>query len=191
MRERFAITDFNSGIINRADAEDILENTAIDSNNIDGDAPEGQLQAIPIALTKPNSNNLAQASRLFEWIKTKDTKWHLVHVDSANINVMADFYHATAPTAGITPVACVATSMVAHNEEVHVAVGTATLGAYIPKLDRVLRLWTIRRSNFRVEIFGDIRYFVCVFNETNINIRLLSWFNWTYSNTSGSNAFLS
>jgi len=129
MRERFAITDFNSGIINRADAEDILENTAIDSNNIDGDAPEGQLQAIPIALTKPNSNNLAQASRLFEWIKTKDTKWHLVHVDSANINVMADFYHATAPTAGITPVACVATSMVAHNEEVHVAVGTATLGA--------------------------------------------------------------
>ena len=54
MRERFAITDFNSGIINRADAEDILENTAIDSNNIDGDAPEGQLQAIPIALTKPN-----------------------------------------------------------------------------------------------------------------------------------------
>ncbi|KKS58933.1 MAG: hypothetical protein UV26_C0034G0005 [candidate division WWE3 bacterium GW2011_GWF2_42_42] len=113
--------------INRADAEDIPDNAASDSNNIDGDAPEGYLQAIPTALTKSNSNNLAQSSRLFSWIKTKNSKWHLVHVDSANINVMVDFY-ATTPTAGITPLACVATSMVEHNEEVHVAVGTATIG---------------------------------------------------------------
>ncbi len=121
-RERFAITDFG-GIIKRADAEDIPDNAASDSNNIDGDAPEGYCQAIPIALTKPNLNNLCQASRLFEWIKTKDSLWNLVHVDAANINVMADFYHTTAPTAGMTPVACAATSMVSHNEEVHVAVG--------------------------------------------------------------------
>jgi len=58
MRDRLPITDFG-GIINRADAEDIPDNAASDSNNIDGDAPEGYLQAIPTALTKSNSNNLA------------------------------------------------------------------------------------------------------------------------------------
>ncbi len=117
-RERFGISDFSLGIIKRMDAEDIPYNAASDSNNIDGDAPEGQLQAIPASLTV---STLATASRLFEWIKRLDGSWNLIHVDAANINVMADFYGA--PSAAITPVACAATSMVSHNEEVHVAVG--------------------------------------------------------------------
>ncbi len=129
--ERFPITDFNRGIISRGDAEDIPDNAASDSNNVDGDAPEGILMGIPASTTKANSNNLAQASRLFAWIKTKDSKWNLVHCNGTNasgyLNVMADFY-ATTPTEifGATDIASTATSMVEHGEEVRVANGLAS-----------------------------------------------------------------
>jgi len=120
-KERFAITDFG-GIISRADAEDIPDNAAVDSDNIDGDAAEGKLMAIPASAT--TSNTYATASRLFEWIKRQDNTWNLVNVTAANIQVVKDFYGTKAE--GITPVACIATSMVSHNEEVHVANVTST-----------------------------------------------------------------
>jgi hypothetical protein len=121
-QERFAITDFNSGIITRADAEDIPDNAASDSNNIDGDSQEGILQAISTSSVK--SNSLATASRLFEWIKTSDAKYNLVHIahsTSSTIKVLTDFY-GTPGDSGIS-VATSATSMVSHNEEVHIANG--------------------------------------------------------------------
>lgn len=122
-QERFAITDFNRGVITRADAEDIPDNAAIDSNNIDGDAAEGVLQGIPASAVK--SATLAVSSRLFEWIKTGDAKYNLVHIHhstTSTIKVMTDFYNTTPVDAGIS-VATSATSMVAHNEEVHIANG--------------------------------------------------------------------
>ena len=127
MRERFAITDFG-GIITRADAEDIPDNAASDSNNVDGDSPEGQLMAIPAATQKTATYSVSD--RIFEWIKTKDSKWHLVHANgiptSSALDVMTDFYGTPGALSGSTAVT--ATSMVAHNEEVHVANGGSTAG---------------------------------------------------------------
>ena len=122
MKERYGVSDFSLGIIKRMDAEDIPYNAASDSTNIDGDAPEGQLMGIPTSVTK--SSTLGTASRLFEWIKTLDSKWHLVHVTgtgSPTISVLNNFY-GTPVDSGIAVVGS-ATSMVRHNEEVHIAIG--------------------------------------------------------------------
>lgn len=127
-RERFPITDFG-GIIKRADAEDIPDNAASDSNNIDGDAEEGLLMAIPTAVSKTATYSISD--RLFEWIKTKDNKWNLVHcngvVTSSYLNVTTDFYGTLSTGLG-GATAGTFTSMVAHNEEVHVANGGSTVG---------------------------------------------------------------
>jgi len=126
-QERFSIVSFDKGIIKRADSEDIPDNAASDSNNIDADAAEGILKAIPTSTAKTMGTTTATAGRLFDWIKTKDSKWNLVYADAGYLNIVTDFYAASpASNFGATAIASTATSMVVHNEEVRVANGTTT-----------------------------------------------------------------
>lgn len=126
-QERFSIVSFDKGIIKRADSEDIPDNAASDSNNIDADAAEGILKAIPTSTAKTMGTTTATAGRLFDWIKTKDSKWNLVYADAGYLNIVTDFYAASpASYFGATAIATTATSMVVHNEEVRVANGLTT-----------------------------------------------------------------
>lgn len=142
-QERFTIDNFDRGIIKRMDSGDIPYNAAIDSLNIDGDASDGELKGLPVAVTKTLGTTPASPSnlpsnlisgRLFEWIKTKDAKWNLVYADNGYLNIAKDFY-GTAPDShfGATAVATTATSMVVHNEEVRVANGVSTGIPTIPQ----------------------------------------------------------
>lgn len=126
-QKRFNILGFDKGIIRRMDSADIPDNAAYDSVNIDGDAPMGILKAIPTASTKTMGSTTATQGKIFEWIKTKDSKWNLVYADVGYANVVTDFYGTTpASYFSATAIASTATSMLAHNEQVRIANGVDT-----------------------------------------------------------------
>ena len=117
------LTDFKYGIIKRMDAMDIPIQAASDSDNIDGDAPEGKLQGIPVASEYKSSARGFDAKRS-AWIVDSSGKWNLVYVsgDTSNtLKVILDWYGSFSDS-GLS-VAYNGYSFVVHNQECHIGCG--------------------------------------------------------------------
>ncbi len=130
-RETLDLKDFNYGIIKRFDPMDIPVQAASDSNNIDGDAPEGKIQAIPNSIEYKSSARGFDAKRS-AWIVGSDGKWNLVYVsgDTSNtLKVITDWYGSFADS-GLS-VAYNGYSFVVHNQECHIGCGTTNAPQWI------------------------------------------------------------
>jgi hypothetical protein len=80
------IKNFSLGTIKRADPLDIPINAAIDSNNLDGDAPEGRLQGIPTAVEQTRNSDIGFDAKRSAWIIDSSGKWNLVYVQGTTTN---------------------------------------------------------------------------------------------------------
>jgi hypothetical protein len=125
------LKDFNYGIIKHFDPMDIPIQAASDSNNIDGDAPDGKIQAISTAVEYKSSARGFDAKRS-AWIVGSDGKWNLVYVsgDTTNaLKVITDWYGSFADS-GLS-VAYNGYSFVVHNQECHIGCGTTNAPQWI------------------------------------------------------------
>jgi hypothetical protein len=125
------LKDFNYGIIKHFDPMDIPIQAASDSNNIDGDAPDGKIQAISTAVEYKSSARGFDAKRS-AWIVSSDGKWNLVYVsgDTTNaLKVITDWYGSFADS-GLS-VAYNGYSFVVHNQECHIGCGTTNAPQWI------------------------------------------------------------
>jgi hypothetical protein len=123
------ISDFRYGTIKRADARDIPIQAAIDSNNIDSDAPEGRLQGIPVA---GSDLGVAVDAKRSAWILRSDGTYALVYVHgytTNGISVLKDFY-GTPTDSGLSK-AFNAYSFVVHNQECHIGCGQSNVAQFI------------------------------------------------------------
>ena len=136
-RETFDIRSFNLGIISNADAEDIPANSASDSVNIDGDAPEGLLKGIPIDVEFLTSGSVALGNvRLGAMIESAG-KYDLIYHDSSADKIIgiSDFHSANVSDRVkadlITSNVSDTTVIIPNNKEVHIGTGYASTN--VPK----------------------------------------------------------
>lgn len=125
------LRNFNYGIIKRADPMDIPLQAASDSNNIDGDATEGKLQAIPTANDVTATKIIFNAKR-GAWIIGSDNKWNFVYVSGITVNalqILKDFYGT--PANQDLSVAYNGYSFVVHNQECHIGCGQTNASQFV------------------------------------------------------------
>lgn len=130
-RTSLDISDFRYGTIKRSDGRDIPIQAAIDSDNIDGDAPYGRLQGVQIAGSDLGATKLAVNAKRSAWIVDSSNKWNLVYVhgDTSNqISIVKDFYGTPA---GVDYAAYNGYSFVVHNQECHVGCGQTNAPQWI------------------------------------------------------------
>lgn len=133
MREVFDIRGFNLGIISNADAEDIPPESASDSLNVDGDAPEGILRGIPTDVEYLTSGSAALGNVRLGAFVEDDNKYDLIYHDSSANKIIGivDFYGAKTKGDLITSNVSENTCIVPNNKEVHI--GTGYGSANVPK----------------------------------------------------------
>src|SRR5574343_37878 len=131
--ETLQITDFGLGLITNADNNDIPENAASSSNNIDGDASKGKLVGIPDKSEYKSSARGYDTTR-GGWIARADGTYDWVYDDGTNLKAINDWYSGFAADAGVS-VAYRGYSFVNQNQEIHIGCGTSNAAQWVGKID--------------------------------------------------------
>ena len=125
------ITDFSLGLITNADNNDIPDNAASSSNNIDGDASIGKLKGIP------DKSEYKSSARGFDtlrggWIARADGTYDWIYDNGTATLGINDWYSAFGADAGV--VTSRGYSFVPQNEEMHIGCGTSTAAQWVGKI---------------------------------------------------------
>ena len=140
-RNSLDISEFKYGIISAVDEEDIPQESASDSLNVDGDVGEGILRGIPTdSEYKIDSDADAAADdsiadiRLGEFIEDSGT-YHLIYHDSNNNKIIGvkNFYGALPIKEDLVASVADTVSMVKNNKEIHI--GTGSGAKWVGKID--------------------------------------------------------
>jgi hypothetical protein len=124
-RDTITIDNFDRGLITNPDMQDIPNNCAVYSKNVDPDVAEGVLQSVKQKSLISNSVGI-KVSRS-AWIQKTASVWSLIYTDNTNILSIADFYGTQAD---VNQAAKIPKCFIVSNKEVHMGMGAAETDPY-------------------------------------------------------------